>query len=162
KKFKEEKGVFFTEPAFFNIFDFPLLEGTYSSLRDPNNVLLSKETAEKYFGDWKDAIGKKIVWNSNATLKVSGVLASIPSNTDFQLKVVISYGTSFTKRLAASNEWNGTNSSFGCYLLLPEKISVANFNAQLRAFAKKMKAPDNKDSQVIQPLKDVHYDTQAG
>src|SRR5215467_13213207 len=64
KKFKEEKGVFFTEPAFFNIFDFPLLEGTYSSLRDPNNVLLSKETAEKYFGDWKDAIGKKIVWNS--------------------------------------------------------------------------------------------------
>src|SRR4249919_3560778 len=51
KKFKEENGVFFTEPSFFNIFDFPLLSGSYASLKDPNNVLLSKETAEKYFGD---------------------------------------------------------------------------------------------------------------
>src|SRR3954447_22150262 len=50
KKFKEEKGVFFIEPSFFNIFDFPLLAGSYNSLKDPNNVLLTKEIAEKYFG----------------------------------------------------------------------------------------------------------------
>ena len=37
--------------------------------------------------------------------------------------------------------------------------SVASFNTQLRAFAKKVKSPDNKDSHIIQPLSDVHYDT---
>ena len=60
KNFKEQSGVFFTSPSFFNIFDFPLLAGSYASLKDPNNVLLTKETAEKYFGDWKTAMGKTI------------------------------------------------------------------------------------------------------
>src|SRR6478609_7147373 len=64
KKFKEEKGVFFTEPSFFKVFDFPLLAGSYSSLKDPNNVLLTKEVAEKYFGDWKTAVGKTIKMGS--------------------------------------------------------------------------------------------------
>jgi putative ABC transport system permease protein len=40
------------------MFDFPLLAGSYASLNDPNNIFLTKETAEKYFGDWKTAMGK--------------------------------------------------------------------------------------------------------
>ncbi|MDB5134569.1 MAG: macrolide transporter ATP-binding/permease protein, partial [Mucilaginibacter sp.] len=60
KDFKEQHGVFYMDPSFFKIFDFPLLAGSYESLKDPNNVLLTKETAEKYFGDWKTAIGKTI------------------------------------------------------------------------------------------------------
>jgi hypothetical protein len=60
KNFKEQSGVFYTSPSFFQIFDFPLLAGSYASLSDPNNVLLTKETAEKYFGDWKTATGKTI------------------------------------------------------------------------------------------------------
>ena len=60
KNFKEQSGVFYTSPSFFNMFDFPLLAGSYESLKDPNNVLLTKEIAETYFGDWKTAIGKTI------------------------------------------------------------------------------------------------------
>src|SRR6476661_748542 len=60
KNFKEQSGVFYTAPSFFKIFDFPLLAGSYTSLKDPNNVLLTKEIAEIYFGNWKTAIGKTI------------------------------------------------------------------------------------------------------
>ncbi|NNU33526.1 ABC transporter permease [Mucilaginibacter sp. S1162] len=60
KNFKEQSGVFYTEPSFFNIFKFPLLVGSYASLKDPNNVLLTKEIAETYFGDWTKAMGKTI------------------------------------------------------------------------------------------------------
>src|SRR6266540_1747083 len=165
KKFKEEKGVFFTEPSFFRIFYFPLLLGSYASLKDPNNVLLSKETAEKYFGDWKTAIGKTIKLKSYSTdvLKVSGILATIPANTDFNLKLVVAYGTGFTgSYFAKSNDWDGTTSDFGCYILLPPNISVDNFNKQLRAYSKKVESPDNKDSHIIQPLSEVHYDTHTG
>jgi putative ABC transport system permease protein len=42
KKFKEERGVFFMNPSFFRIFDFPLLAGSYETLKEPNNVLLSR------------------------------------------------------------------------------------------------------------------------
>lgn len=41
--------------------DYPLLTGSYESLKDPNNVLLTKEIAEKYFGDWQTAPGKRFV-----------------------------------------------------------------------------------------------------
>ncbi len=165
KKFKEDKGVFFTEPSFFKIFDFPLLAGSYESLKDPNNVLVTKEIAEKYFGDWKTAMGKTIKLKSYSTdvLKISGILNTIPANTDFQLKVVVAYGTGFTgSYLAKSTDWDGTSGSFGCYILLPPNISANNFNTQLRAFSKKVESPENKDSHIIQPLSAVHYDTQAG
>ena len=166
KKFKEEKGVFFTEPSLFDIFDFKWLAGSASSLKNPNSVVLTKSIAEKYFGDgpdsYRDAIGKSLKWNNRDVLKVTGILADVPENTDLQLKVVISFGTGFTADFAKSTNWDGTSSSYGCYLLLPRDVSAASFNAQLRAFVKKMKSPDNKDSHIIQPLSKIHYDTKTG
>ena len=177
KNFKEQSGVFYTTPSFFKIFDFPLLAGSYTSLKDPNNVLLTKEIAETYFGDWKTALGKTIkltgfysvgaglFQSPPVALKVSGILATIPANTDFQLKLVIAYGTDFTgdAQYGFQNpDWNGTNPDFGCYVLLPPNISVDNFNQQLRAYSRKVLPPDNKNSQIIQPLSAVHYDTEAG
>lgn len=162
KKFKEEHGVFYTTPGFFKIFDFPLLSGSYETLADPNNALVTKSIAEKYFGNWKDAIGKTIKINNSYTIKVNGVLADVPVNTGFPLKVVISYGTGFTKGFLHSTDFDGTNSSNGCYVLLSPNVSGSGLNSQLIAYSKKLKSPDNKDVQVAQPLEEVHFDTQAG
>lgn len=172
KAFKEDKGVFYVEPSFFKIFDYPLLAGSYESLKDPNNVLLTKEIAEKYFGDWNTAMGKTIKLqlggyifeHGNQVLKVSGILAKIPVNTDFQLKLVVAYGTGFSGSLMAkSTDWEDrTNSGFGCYVLMSPNTSVENFNKQLRVYSKEVQASDNNDSHFIQPLSDVHYDTETG
>ena len=177
KNFKEQSGVFYTSPSFFNMFNFPLLSGSYESLKDPNNVLLTKEIAETYFGNWKTAMGKTIkiagyysmgagLFQFPATaLKVSGILATIPANTDFQLKLVVAWGTDFTgdKEYGfAQPQWNQSAPDFGCYVLLPPNISVNNFNQQLSAYARKVQPADNKDSYIIQPLSAVHYDAEAG
>ena len=89
----EERGVFFAEPQFFNIFDFGWLHGSAVSLNEPNSAVLTQETAEKYFGNWKDAIGKSIEYRNNFVLKITGILKNIPPNSDFPLKVVISFKT---------------------------------------------------------------------
>ncbi|HVX26720.1 MAG TPA: ABC transporter permease, partial [Parafilimonas sp.] len=177
KNFKEQSGVFYTSPSFFKMFDFPLLAGSYESLKDPNNVLLTKEIAETYFGDWKNAMGKTIkitgYYSIGAglfqfpaiALKVSGILATIPANTDFQLKLVVAYGTDFTgdaKYGFAQPEWNSSAPDFSCYVLLPPNISANNFNQQLSAFAQNMATADNKDDYILQPISAVHYDAQAG
>jgi ABC-type antimicrobial peptide transport system permease subunit len=171
KTFKEDDGVFFAGPSFFKLFDFPLLAGSYASLKDPNNVLLTKEIAEKYFGDWKTAIGKPIKLESGGSifehgtdrLKVSGILATIPANTDLQLKLVVAFGTGITGPfMSKSTDWDAAGTDLGCYILLPPTISVDHFNEQLRAYSRKVKSPDNKDSHIIQPLSAVHYDTQVG
>ena len=177
KNFKEQSGVFYTSPSFFSMFNFPLITGSYESLKDPNNVLLTKEVAETYFGDWKKAMGKTIkiagyysmgagLFQFPATaLKVSGVLETIPANTDFQLKLVVAYGTDFTgdKEYGfAQPGWNQSAPDFGCYVLLPSNISAGNFNQQLSAYARKVQPADNKDNYIVQPISAVHYDAAAG
>ncbi|RQP13501.1 MAG: ABC transporter permease, partial [Parapedobacter sp.] len=177
KNFKEQNGVFYTTPSFFRIFDFPLLAGSYTSLKDPNNVLLTKEIAEKYFGDWKTAMGKTLKLTGSyrigaglfqsppIALKVSGILASVPANTDFQLKLVIAFGTDFTGDQEYGLQiphWNATAPEFGCYILLPPDITVGDFNQQLSAYARKVQSADERDSYAIQALSEVHYDTQTG
>ncbi|HXD78243.1 MAG TPA: ABC transporter permease [Puia sp.] len=170
KKFKEESGVFYTGPSFFEIFDFPLLAGSYASLKDRNNVLITKEIAEKYFGDWRSAVGKTIslksggsIWSHGTDiLKVSGILATIPANTDFQLKLVVSYRTFFDGYFAKSTDWDGIGQNFGCYILLPSTIAIDDFNRQLRAYSRTVESPQNKDSHIIQPLSAVHFDVQTG
>lgn len=171
KTFKEERGLFFTVPSFFNIFNFPLLAGSYESLKDPNTVLLTKETAEKYFGNWQSAMGKTIKLQSGGfmfdhgteILKVTGVLNTIPANTDFQMKLVVSINTSYIGTLMKeSTHWNETTPDFGCYVLMQPNTSADNLNQQLSTFVKKVQSPEDKDSYIIQPVSDIHYDTQTG
>ncbi len=139
-----------------------MLAGSYTSLKDPNHVLLTQDAAEKYFGDWKTALGKTIKLEMGGymfehgtdVLKVTGILANIPANTDFQLKVVVSYGTGFTgDYLSKSHDWDGNVAGFGCYMLLPPNISAENFNRQLIDYSHKVESAGNTDRHFIQPFR---------
>lgn len=161
KKFKEEEGVFFTEPSFFDIFDFKWLHGDpATALSDPLSIVLTKEIAEKYFGSWKNAIGRTINRNNKKLLKVTGILASIPPNTDFQFKAIAPYQT-FMK---PSEDWTTVNSNSVCYVLLPENLQPENFNQLFPAFVKKYRPAERvaTTGQVLQSIKEVHYDGDSG
>ena len=70
-----EEDFLFTDPHFFEVFDYQFLHGdatTFSS--QSNSVVLSKKTSQKYFGN-KNPIGKFIELEGKGTLKVTGVLA---------------------------------------------------------------------------------------
>lgn len=69
------------------------LAGDPSSLADAKSVALTPETAERYFGDWRKAIGRTIMLQGRYSYIVTGVINTIPANTGFQLKVVVSYKT---------------------------------------------------------------------
>ncbi len=161
RKFREEDGVFFTEPSFFEIFDFNWLYGDpETALSDPLSIVLTKETAEKYFGSWKTAIGKTMNRNNKKLLKVTGILASIPRNTDFQFKAIAPYQTFMNP----SEDWATVSSNNVCYVLLPEKLSPENFNKLFPAFVKKYRPEERAATtgQVLQSIKEVHYDGESG
>lgn len=164
RKFKEETGVFFVEPSFFKIFDFPLLAGEYNSLKEPNTVVLTRTTAERYFGDWRLAIGKTIRRNNQDLFKITGIIADPPSNTDLQLKIVASYVT--LKDFTGSSDWISIASNHGCYLLLPPGTNAAAMEKQVADFYKKYRKGDDRDSRrsniLMQSLSEVHYDAEPG
>ncbi len=158
KKIKEPNGVFFAEPAFLQIFDFPLLAGEYVSLKNPGTALLTKSTAEKYFGEWKIAIGKTIKRNNKQLLKITGILADAPLNTDFQLKILASYATMKDQFQSNADDWQSVASNHGCYFLMPEGMTASAMNSQLLAFTKKYKKENaERNKQLVQALSDVHY-----
>lgn len=161
KKFRERTGFFFVEPAFFQIFHFPLLAGEYGSLKEPNTAMLSRETAERYFGDWKLAIGKTFKRNNGELFTIKGVLADIPRNTDFQIRIVASYTT--LTEFTMSNDWVSIASNHNCLIQLPAGTSPTAFNAQLKTFLKKyIKDEKSRDAQVLQSISQVHHDAEPG
>jgi hypothetical protein len=42
------------------MFNAQWLNGNANTLKDPGSVILTKKTAEKFFGDWKNAEGRFI------------------------------------------------------------------------------------------------------
>ena len=66
------------------MFDFGWLAGDpQTSLKDPHSAVLTQATAEKYFGDWRSAIGKTFKYENKTLYKVTGILKNIPANSDF-------------------------------------------------------------------------------
>lgn len=160
KKFKEASGVFSVEPAFFSIFNFPWIAGSPASLSDPQSAALTKETAERYFGDWRSAMGRTIVLNGHYTYKITGILGTIPANTDFQFKVVLSYAST---GWATATNWGSVDQNHACYILLPSGLTAASLEPRLRAFVKKYQSADDKDQLALQSLRFVHtYDEHTG
>lgn len=165
KRFKEENGVFYTNAAFFQVFNFKWIYGDPSSvLTKPNTAALTKEVAEKYYGSWQNAIGKLIKKDNHELLRVNGIIENPPVNTDFQLKIIISYAslnsTDYFKQ--AGTDWGSITSRSQCYILLPENGSAIKMNAQLLSFRKKYLGNNITDYYVLQPLNDIHFNTNYG
>ena len=161
KKFKEGGGVFFAEPQFFQMFDFPLAAGSIpAALVAPNTVLLTKELAIKYFGDWKTAMGKTLNMDG-VTVKVTGILENPPPNTDFPLKAVQSYET--MRRFMRFESWGNINDDNYCFVQLPANYPPGRFQPLLDRFKDKYITPvDNHYDLFLQPLNEIHYDSRLG
>ncbi|MDB5061166.1 MAG: transporter permease, partial [Mucilaginibacter sp.] len=169
KKFTENVGVFFMEPQFFEIFNTKWLAGSKNVLAQPNMVVVDKSTAIKYFGEWENAVGKVLKMDNILILKVAGVIEDAPDNSDFPLKVMISYITwkQYPKDYNYSNNWNTISSNNQVFLQLPQNISAESMNKRLVPFTKKYVETDGRKTSririhVLQPLSELHFDTRVG
>lgn len=160
KKFKETTGVFFAEPQFFDMFSFPTVAGDHNSLKMPGNILLTQATANKYFGDWHNAMGKTFSMDG-IPVKVTGILKDMPANTDFPIKEVTSYAT--LRKFMNFSNWDGIDDDNECYVQLKANDSQEAFEKQLNKFTDKYIKPVNAGYTLsLQPLNEIHYDSRYG
>jgi putative ABC transport system permease protein len=160
KKFKVA-SLFFADPEFFDIFNFHFIAGNpKTALSEPNTVILTQQTAEQYFGDWHAAINRYIKYNNDKVCKVTGILENTPANTDYPLQVVLSFKTS---RSDQSLDWIGQTSNLNTFVVLPEKMTASEFDNDLKAFVKKhTPAEYANQGYMLQPLNDIHYNSEFG
>jgi ABC-type antimicrobial peptide transport system permease subunit len=165
KKFADPGySVAFIGPEYFRMIDYKWLKGSAKhALENPGSVVLTEGQALKYFGK-ADPIGKTIRVRNQMNFIVTGVVADPPVTTNFPFTTMLSFAS--LKEFGAFTNWDDWVSTYGggqMYLMLPEKVSKAQFEQQLVAFNKKYRAKDaEKLKFVLQPLKDIHFATKTG
>ena len=160
-----EDNFYYAEPEFFKMFDFGWLSGdAQTSLKNPTDAVLTQATAEKYFGDWKSAIGKTIKYDNKYLYTVTGVLKNISRNSDFPLSVVVPYSAMQRTWIKDNlNDWVSTFGAAYTFVVLPPELTVDKFNTQLKAFSKKHRPAEYaQDAPFAQPLTEIHYDDRFG
>lgn len=161
KKYEEDKGIVYTQPNFFKIFDRKILIGDIKKgLDDPNEVAISKKAALKYFGK-EDARGEVLAFEGK-DFKVTAVLDDYADNTDFPFDVFLSYIT--IKKEKDAEGWNSIWSDEHCYFLLKQGSSITEIERRVPDFVKKYHGEENPDhtSYEMQPLSEIHFDDRYG
>jgi putative ABC transport system permease protein len=72
---QEEKRFAFADTSFFEVFDLEFIHGVKEGvLSSPNNIVVTRSTAEKYFESSEKAIGKILKVNNNTEFMIAGVI----------------------------------------------------------------------------------------
>ncbi|WP_210465020.1 ABC transporter permease [Rufibacter roseolus] len=152
-------GGYFADPAFFEVFNFPLLKGDKTTaLTNPNSIVISETEARKIFGE-KEAIGEMIRMEGYGNFVVTGILKDLPVNSHMQFGAIASFatiisdkGTSFLQR---EEGWRSFENSF-VYLRILEGIDPENIQYSLNKVAKQQYAKQQiKLSFKLQALDDI-------
>jgi putative ABC transport system permease protein len=111
-----EDEFYWADPETFKIFSIPFISGDpETSLNDPSAIILSKRTANKYFGN-VDPMGKILTVSERYEFTVSGVFSDMPANSHFIMDAVVPYATYFQITNNDINEWRN-NFSYTYFLL---------------------------------------------
>ncbi|GAB3990913.1 ABC transporter permease [Spirosoma daeguense] len=161
-RFLEHTGTALVEPELFQIFDYKWLRGNpKTALRSPNSVVLTESWAKKYFGD-ADPIGKTLKLNHVVNASVTGLIADPPKTTNTDIQLFISIST--LKALIPDydqQDWGNLMSTDRLYVTLKNPESVTSLEAAMPALQKQQFGNMAHVFQFhIQPLADVHFDTQ--
>ncbi len=169
KIFSLEDGVVFTDPSFFDVFDFggkglSWLKGEGKQvLEKPFTAVITKDIAGRLFPG-QEPIGQEMAIMGQR-FTVAGVISDLPQNTDFPFKIILSMVT-FSEKIAANifTNWDALSDNFNCYVVLNNKNEVAEVEKQLKAVHALHRHDEYVERRLfkLQPLSQVHKDSQYG
>ncbi len=161
----EEEGVLFVDSAFWNIFTIQRLQGNESDfLKDPFGVVLTRETALKYFGS-ENALGKVIRVAGRLNMNVIGVVEDFPDQSHLHFSMLLPYEAMFKMENDKANEFMSKNlaqnwviSHSATYMLLNKGARPKEINKKLDLLLENF-APEQLQvgqSFYVEPILDIH------
>ncbi len=164
KRFKEEKNISFADSDWFKILEFTWLEGNPRMLNQPYTVALTEKLAEKYFGT-SNPVGNTLVINGQQ-LKVIGVLADKPHNTDLKAEMYISM-LSFRPLAKWEDsfftDWSNLYSGNSGLVTLKRADQREEVERAIQTLANKYMGESSKYFGFkLLPLKEMHFNSDYG
>jgi putative ABC transport system permease protein len=149
-----ETNMIVVEPAFFELFTFPMTRGEGgSSLNEPNSALISEKRAASIFGN-DDPVGKTIMIDNRFDYIVRGVFRDVPNNTHIRpFDLVLPW--SHLDRM----DWYDPDSwgmfSYRTYALLDERASIREVNRKISDLIQSNSSGSNAEI-LLEPVADIH------
>ncbi len=161
-----EKDFYFADSTVFDVFSYEMLIGNpKTALVEPNSVVLTQSTSDKYFKD-ENPIGKILLDAENNQFKVTGVMAELPSNTHLKFDGLFS-ATTLAARMGGDRFNNMEpmrfwNIGLYSYVLLKENTSIDAIHEKFPSFYDKyMKAVGDQINAsftlLTTPLAKTHF-----
>ena len=157
-----ETDLYLADNSVFEIFSFPLIRGDpESALKRPFSLVLTEDTARKYFGD-EDPIGRSISAENKFDLTVTGVMQNVPANSHFRFNGLASFETLrqlYANYEEAEGDWLDHDNY--TYLLLREGYDYRQLEAKFPALIEKhvgetIRALGGRVEYFLQPLTRIH------
>lgn len=157
KRFLESRFLF-ADLKFFNMFSFPVLNGSLDNNEDGfDYVILTREMSQKYFGQ-ENPIGKVLNIDGLGDLKISAVLENVPESSHLQFDFVAPF--ELLKRLNEPIDGWGRFRYYS-YILLKKDVKYTEIRDKILTFF--------EDSEIqipaklhIQPLPGIYFDSRFG
>ena len=149
--------LYVADPSFLTMFSFPFVSGDPSTaLVAANTTVISEKLAKKYFGN-DNPMGKTLMLNNQAPLKVTGVFKDVPENSHIKFDMLVSFSSLPANRV----EDNWTWPEFYDYVMLAPGADPKKVEARFPAFINKhlgavLKAYNFQTYFHLQPLTDIH------
>lgn len=159
-----EGRFFLADKAFFDVFSCEFIKGDPRvALQAPNSIVITEDTAKKYFGE-DEPIGKILsVTNlGRADFQVTGVVKDVPANSHlkFDLLAPLESGESLYWK-EFTQGWRG--SSFYTYVKLSAQTKPSDFEAKLPLLVDKYLKGDRNSSRLyLQSLTKIHLHSHMG
>lgn len=150
-----EDSLFFSEPAFLELFGVRLLRGdARTALSEPGSVILEQSAARKYFGD-QDPLNQELKIQSRILCKVTGVYQSLPENSHLHPAVLVSFSTLNDSTIYGERNLrtNWSNNAFHTYFRLAPGADAAQLEAQLPAFLDRHMPQPKRATDYVRPSK---------
>jgi putative ABC transport system permease protein len=157
KAFADERAMF-SDPSFFTMFDFPLVEGKATQpFPDAHSVVITRQTAKKFFGN-EPALGKVISTETNENYTVSGVIDDLPLNSSIQFDMLMPMELMMQKwqesRIDLNHDFNSY--MFLTFLQLRHGTLAAGLPARLNQIHLRNKPEDTDADYLLLPLSKMH------
>lgn len=161
-KFYESDPIYFLDSNMLSFLDLKYIAGNASDLRDPSFVAISRSHAEKYFGDYRQAIGRRLRINLYAAdVQVAAVFEDIPPTSDFPMCMVASFA--FFKQQDGTgwplDDWGALSSSHQVYVKIPDAASASRFRQSLKNYYSRYDHNVTKPRTAsLRPISSIHFD----
>ncbi len=155
----QEKGIAFADSTVHQVFDWDWIAGDpETALTRPGTIILSREMAEKYFGN-ENPVGKVMTMDGTESYEVTAVY-EIPPNSHFSFPAFMSMTSFINRRPQIFEQWGYVD--FYTYFTIQPSANIAALEARIPELLGKRHDEIPWFHLRFEPLADAYLNSEAG